>query len=78
MDNNEECSAFSFKLAKQVEEFINTEVGDIKERNQILEAKILHFRQSVLVNLNTDISYPDIIYRYDKFFEITCKREGKI
>lgn len=43
MKDNEIISAFAFDLGQQIEDLINDKIGEVKNRNRILEAKILKY-----------------------------------
>lgn len=65
---NEKISARAFKIAKNIDKTINKEVGYIQERNKVLEAAILTFRNKIILNGGlTDFT---ILKKYDDHFGI--------
>jgi len=68
MDNGQ-ISAMAFDIAKRIEEEINLRSDNIKEKNKMLEAKILGFRTIIK-------GWPGFLEQYDEYFEIQKMRRG--
>jgi len=68
----EGISAFSYNLGKLIEEVIREETNNLKYNNQLLEAKMLQFRQYLLKE------GPIFISEFDKIFGISTMRSGDI
>lgn len=79
---NETISAFAFKTGRMIEDLINKETDNLKDKNMFLEAKILSFRHK-LSKGSLDFSLPDLSYSeflkmFDEHFEIETNTTGKI
>jgi len=72
MDENENISAFAFKTAKIIEEFINTTNNNFEEDYKHLQALVLDFRMKLKYNNF------QLLEEYDKHFNIQIQKQGEI
>ncbi len=75
---NENISAFAFKTGRLIEELINKENNNLKESNQMLEARILHFYAKLKDEKDPYLYLPDLIKDYEKNFNVATHYSGKV
>ncbi len=75
-DNN--ISAFAFKTGRLIEELINKENNNLKEENQMLQARILHFYAKLKDDSKVFFYTPDLIKDYEKNFNVATHYSGKV
>ncbi len=78
MEGNKNISAFAFKTGRLIEDLIIKETNNLKEENQLLQARILNF-YSYLIKESSEYYgvHDDITNRFEKEFEIIYHNKGE-
>ena len=72
--DNENINAFAFKTGRLIEDLINKEINNLKDHNQILEAKILNFYNDIYTEEDCFITSKSLLRTYREYFNIEIGR----
>jgi hypothetical protein len=77
MEDNKNIKAFAFHTGIAIENLINKETDNLREENQLLQAKILEF-YFILKEIGYELNSCKADEKYKDYFNIETKRHGEL